>query len=134
MTEQSPMRRFRITVILSAGIYVATSFALAWAQDNSALSPLSLFMLSILPVLALLKVFQAYWNLVRQLDEYLRLLHTRSILMASAAILLIITVWGYLEISTDVPRLPIYYLLPVFMIVFAISIRFFKSRLDGTTS
>lgn len=57
------------------------------------------------------------WALARLLieldDEYLRMLEVRKFLVATATVLAITSVWGLIELYTDVPRLPVFFVFPL---------------------
>ena len=46
-------------------------------------------------------------------DEYLRLLEVRKALAATGLMLAVCSVWGILELYTDVPRLPLFLVFPL---------------------
>ncbi len=78
------------------------------------------------------------WALARLLieldDEYLRLLEVRKFLVATAIVLAISSIWGLLEAYSDVPKLRIFFVFPLWclgLIVGQIVNRFTLGGGDG---
>ena len=57
------------------------------------------------------------WAMARLLieldDEYLKMLEIRKSLAATGVVLAVASVWGILELYTDVPRLPVFFIFPL---------------------
>lgn len=69
--------------------------------------------LALLPGVAVLAMIWAIGRLLVELDdEYLRMLEVRKALVATAVTLAASSVWGLLELFTDVPRVPIFWVFP----------------------
>jgi len=64
------------------------------------------------------------WNMGRYLfemeDEYLRMLETRKALVATALTLAICGGWGLVELFTLVPRLPMFFVFPIWCLGLAV--------------
>ena len=98
-----------IAVAYVAAIYLASSLL----PKGSAATPATVA-IALVPGIA---VSGFIWALARYFaeldDEYLRLLEIRKTLVATALTLAFASSWGILEIYTDVPRVPIFWIFPV---------------------
>lgn len=70
-----------------------------------------------LAVLAGAGVLVWVWAMARYLleleDEYLRMLQVRGMLVATGFTLAITSVWGMVELFTTAPRLPVFFVFPI---------------------
>ncbi len=70
--------------------------------------------IAVLPGLAIVGVIWAMGRLLIELsDEYLRLIEVKKSLIATGFALAVSSVWGLLEFYTDVPRVPIFFVFPI---------------------
>jgi hypothetical protein len=115
MAARTPaFRRYRRRSIISAAAYVASvGVGTVLIPDNSPPSagPVAL------AVLAGAAVVFGIWALARYLgeieDEYLRMLQIRGILVATGVTLALTNVWGLVELFTTAPRVPIFFVYPL---------------------
>jgi uncharacterized membrane protein len=99
------MWRFGISMTAYMLVLFASLSALRQWQPHGAL----LVMLSILPALPMLGVIWSIFQfIVDQTDEYLRMRQIRQVLVATAFLLVVTTVWGFLENTGVAPHLPLY--------------------------
>ncbi|WP_306144190.1 hypothetical protein [Roseibium sp. MMSF_3412] len=115
-TEQANFRFFKVFVPAMI-LYVATTAGIVWLSDRHALSPHVLYVLTLVPIGAIFAAFWAQWRFAMELDEFLRLIQIKGTLIGVACIMIIASGWGQLERLADVPRLPVFWLLPVFWTV-----------------
>ena len=115
MTTKSPAKRrfIRLHLILSV-LYVALVLLASWfVPDDAQATPMVLFWAA-LPGLV---VVGWIWNMGRYLmemeDEYLRLLEIRKILVATGLTLAVSAGWGVIELFAAVPRLPVFFVFPI---------------------
>lgn len=113
-------RFMRVHIALSV-LYVAfVALASYFVPDDAAPTPGVVFW-SILPGLT---VIGWIWNMGRLLlemeDEYLRMLETRKALVATALTLAVSGGWGLLELFATVPRLPVFFIFPIWCLGLAV--------------
>lgn len=115
MSIRTPaMRRYvRVHIALSV-IYIAlVLLASLFIPDDAVPTPM-VIAFALLPGLVVLGWI---WNmgrlLVEMTDEYLRMLEVRKMLWASAITLSICGGWGLVELFAAVPRLPVFYVFPI---------------------
>ena len=95
-----------IATFLPIGLELGTPFAVA---------------LAILPALVLMFWIWAFGRMLFDLqDEYLRMLEVRKALIATGFALAIAGSWGMVELSTDVPKLPVFYIFPIWCVGLAV--------------
>jgi len=128
MTSQHPMRRYLGGLILATLVLLVSSLAISWLEDKTAASREILAGLSLIPVAALLSMFWVHWRYLRGLDEYLRHLHAKALVVGTALTLGTGTAWGYLERALDAPALPVFWLNPLFWIAYAAAVVLFSHR------
>ena len=115
MSLRTPaMRRyFRVHLALTV-LYIGLVLLASWLiPDNAAPTPM-VIAFALLPGLVVLGWI---WNMGRLLvemqDEYLRMLEVRKMLWASAITLSICGGWGLVELFAAIPRLPVFYVFPI---------------------
>ena len=112
--QSSAKRRFmRMHLILSV-LYIALVLLASWfVPDDAKATPMVIFW-AVLPGLV---VIGWIWNMGRYLmemsDEYLRLLEIRKILVATGLTLAVSAGWGIIELFAAVPRLPVFFVFPI---------------------
>ena len=106
-----------ITVAYLASIALAT-----WIIPDDAPANALTIGLAILPGLAVVGWIWAMGRLLIELDdEYLRMLEVRKMIVATGVTLALTSVWGILELySPDVPRLPVFFVFPLWCIGLAL--------------
>ncbi len=95
------------------------AYLLGWAlatwliPDGASASPLTVG-IALLPGLGVIAMIWAMARLLIELDdEYLKLLEVRKALAATGVVLAVASVWGILELYTDVPHLPVFFIFPI---------------------
>lgn len=98
----------------ATGLYVLAIALATWLiPDDAHASPLAIG-IALLPGLGVLAMMWAIARLLIELDdEYLKMLEVRKALIATAFALAVASVWGILELYTDVPRLPVFFMFPI---------------------
>ena len=128
MTYQNARRRFLITIAISMTVFLLASIALGWAAKSAFLPNYVLWILVLVPVLALLAPLRAQWRYLGELDEYLRNLEVRAIFASLAVLLILASGWGYVELYLDAPSLPLYWLNPVYWVAYSVGSMFVAMR------
>jgi hypothetical protein len=111
------LRRFvPLTFAYGASIALATAVI-----PDDAPAGIGTIALAVLPGLA---VVGWLWAMVRLLveldDEYLRMLEVRKFLVATGTTLTVTSVWGILELYTSVPKLPAFFVFPLWCLGLAV--------------
>jgi hypothetical protein len=128
MSSKQATTRYYGGLMVAVAVLVGSSLVIAWLDDNAGLPKEMLAALAVVPIAALLSMFWVHWRYLRQLDEYLRQLHVKAVLVATAITLGTGTGWGYLESAADAPALPVFWLNPLFWVVYAIVYVFFSGK------
>ncbi len=95
-------------------VYVAAIMVANFTIPDGAEATAWTVAIAVLPGLAIVGVIWAMGRLLVELsDEYLRLIEVKKALIATGFALAVSSVWGLLEFYTDVPRLPIFFVFPI---------------------
>jgi len=104
------LRRFVPTIL----VYVAAIMIASYTIPDGAGATAWTVAIALLPGLAIVVLI---WTMARLLielsDEYLRMIEVRKALIATGFALAVTSVWGLLELYTDVPRVPIFFVFPL---------------------
>lgn len=94
------MRRYTIRIVLFVSSYVIIlTSSLAFARGGSEHSQATLIGLALITAFPIIGMFWAIFRLLVETDdEYQRLLFTKQTLLATAATLVIVTVWQFLQV------------------------------------
>lgn len=107
----SPQRRYVVRLSLSMAVYVISLFAAEYVFVNQLAEGPLMWLLAVLPGLAVVGAFYAIGMLIlEQKDEFLRLLLVRQLLVATGFALSVATVWGFLESFDLVPHVDAYWI------------------------
>ena len=113
-------RFFRIHLVLSVLYLALVALASHFVPDDAAPSA-TVILLALLPGLVIVGWI---WNMgryyLRMEDEYLRMLEIRKALVATALTLAIAGGWGLIELFAQVPRLPVFFIFPIWCVGLAV--------------
>lgn len=121
MASNPAQRRYFSRMIPLSILYgFAVFFASALIPDDAAATPLTI-MVALVPALAVLGFIWAMGSYLAELsDEYVRLLEVRKALVATGLTLALASGWGILELFTDVPRVPLFFVFPIWCLGLAV--------------
>ena len=111
-------------VTISAGslLYTLGLFLAVYAYKNWEPTGALLWGLALLPAAGALAMVAAMARLlIEEQDEYLRLKLAQSALFGTGALLVLATIWGFLEQFRLVPHVPAWAAIPVFVIAIGVS-------------
>ncbi|KQZ60667.1 hypothetical protein EEB18_004805 [Sphingopyxis sp. OPL5] len=114
MAMNPAQRRYIGRMIPVSIAYVAAIFAAsAIIPKGATATPLTVG-IALVPGLAILGFIWAIGRYFTELkDEYVRMLEVRKALVATGLTLALTATWGILELYTDVPRIPLFWVFPV---------------------
>ena len=119
MTACSPMsnaayRRYLRRFWPATGLYVVAIGLATWLIPDDARANALTVGIALLPGLGIVAMIWAMGRLLIELDdEYLKMLEIRKALAATGVALTVASVWGLLELFTDVPKLPVFLIFPI---------------------
>jgi hypothetical protein len=120
MKHEVATRRFLRALIPAMAVFLIASLLLAWLKSNGA-SPAVLVATAAVPIAALLVPFWAMWRFLTDVDEFLRFVQVKALLVGTATALTIASGWGYLEAYAGTPALPVLWLNPIFWLGYAVA-------------
>jgi hypothetical protein len=102
-------RMIPVSITYVAAIFIASAII----PEGATATPLTIG-IALVPGLAILGFIWAIGSYFAELkDEYVRLLEVRKALVATGLTLALTATWGILELYTDVPRIPLFWVFPV---------------------
>jgi len=110
-------KRYLKTTAISMLFYVIVVFAVAFYLRGNEASDGLKYVLALLPTIF---VWWFLWGAVRfykETDEYERSKMVSGMLAGIVVLMLISSSWGFLEMLADAPKLPIFWVLPIFFVV-----------------
>jgi len=128
MTNEKATRRYLGTIIPAAIAFIAASLALKLMDNAGMLAVEALYALSIVPVGLMLGMFWAQWRYLNQIDEYLRSIQVKGGFAGLVVVLTVATGWGWLELAAEAPPLSMFWLNPLYWIVYSIAVMWFRPR------
>lgn len=136
MSTRTPaVRRYLGVHFILSALYLASVALASWFIPDDAPPTIGVILFALLPGLVVLGWI---WNMGRLLvtmdDEYLRMLEVRKMLWATAITLSICGGWGLVELFATVPRLPVFFVFPIWCLGLAVGQLINKLTLgDGGT-
>lgn len=119
------LKRFVPASIIYVGAIVLASMLI---PDDAKASPLTIG-IALLPGLACTAMIWAMARLLVEMeDEYLRLIEIKKALIATGFALGVAATWGLLELYTDVPKMPVFLIFPIWCGGLAIGQLWLKAR------
>lgn len=131
MAQRDPAYKAYIqrTVVFGGGYMLATAAA-TFIPRLLELGTGANIAFAILPAAVLVFWVWAFGKLLTDLqDEYLRMLEVRKALIATGITLAIAGGWGLVELGDEVPRLPVFFIFPLWCVGLAIGELY--NRLSG---
>lgn len=128
MTSEQATYRFYRVFIPAMFTHLAGTMGIALFPDSDDLSTRILYAMTLIPIVAIFIAFWAQWRFALELDEFLRLIQIKGTLFGIACVMIIASGWGQLEKLADVPRLPVFWLLPMFWAAQGLATAFISKR------
>jgi|GEM_PF-933758 hypothetical protein len=133
MRYRDANRRYVTVTAIATTVLLIACLGLAWAESSAALPTYVLWMATAIPVAALLTPLWALWRYLNEIDEFLRSIQLNAILCGLAALLLVASTWGFVEIYIDAPQVSMFWLNPIFWVTYSIA-TVILSRREGIGS
>jgi len=128
-TSNPAQKRYIIRFMPTMAVYVASIFAVTWVfnrYEPTGPAAWALALLPALPLLAVIAIIGVYLH--EEADEFIRNVLVEAMLWGMGLTLAIMTVWGFLEIYAETPRLPAFWAFPIFCFGMGVAQPFVKRR------
>ena len=113
-TSSAAYRRYLRRFWPATALYVAAIALATWLIPDDAHASALTVSIALLPGVGMVAMIWAIGRLLIELDdEFLKMLEVRKALAATGVVLVVASVWGILELYTDVPRLPVFLIFPI---------------------
>jgi hypothetical protein len=133
MSYKQANRRFTSTIAVSMAVFLGACLALTWANKFTDTPKPLLWFACILPVVALLTPVWAQWRFINEIDEYLRSIQLKAIFLGLAALLLLASAWGFVEMYVGAPPVSMFWLNPVYWVAYSIGATYLMWREGSPT-
>ena len=112
--QSAAYRRYLRRFWPATALYVLAIALATWLIPDDAHASVLTVGIALLPGIGIVGMIWAMGRLLVELDdEYLRMLEVRKALVATGLVLAVASVWGVLELFTDVPKLPVFLIFPM---------------------
>ena len=128
-TEQANYRYFK-AFIPSVAVYGVGTVSIFWLAENAAVSSITQYVLALIPIVAIFFAFWAHWRFANDVDEFMRLIQIKGVIFGIACVMIVAAGWGTLETLADAPRLPVFWLLPIFWVAQSAALAIISKRED----
>ena len=113
--QNAAARRYQLRLIPAMVLYVICIISAAWVFRS--VRPVGIFAYALalapaLPIIGVIVIVGLY--LAEETDEFQRNLLIQSILWGIGGVLVLATMWGFLELFTGVPHFQVYLTFPLF--------------------
>lgn len=116
MTPEQATYRYFKAFIPAICVYAAGTVSITWLGNRALVPSAALYILALVPVVAIFFAFWAHWRFATEVDEFLRLIQIKGTLFGIACVMIVASGWGTLETLADAPNLPVFWLLPIFWV------------------
>lgn len=132
MTNKEAKKRYmRVFVPAMIGYILSICGASIVLGDGDSATPLA-FTLALIPALFVFIFMWAQARWVQEIDEFMRMLQIKALMWGVMATTAATTAWGLFEFYTPVPKLPIFYVLPIFYGVYGIASGIIHKRYNAS--
>ena len=121
MNQKQAHRRYMKLFVPAMAAYVVSIFGVSFAKKNATMPEPILYGLAVVPALFILIWIWGHMRYITDLDEYLRALQVRAVMIGMAGVMAFTTVWGLLEELADAPAIPIFFIVPVFYFLYGLA-------------
>jgi len=124
-------RRYFKLFIPAMIVYLIACLGAAYLDDLISVSPVLEYGLVLIAIVALFTVFWTHWRFMNEIDEFLRMIQMKAVMIGLFVVLCIATGWGMLEMYLDAPVLAIFWLNPIFWAGYGLSAGVMTKRAGG---
>lgn len=127
--DSGAYRRANRRLLFFSGLYMVSMLGAAWAYRRGGVEGPWLWPLALLPAVFVIgMIVSMARQILEEQDEYLRSRLVAQALIATACMLVVTTVWGFLEQFKLVPHVPLWATLPLVAIFMPVA-QFYRPKL-----
>jgi len=132
MNVKQATRRYYAGFIPAMLVFLGGSVGLFWLDNSDVVTNEILAALAIIPIIAILSMFWIHWRYMQDIDEFLRQIQIKGMMIGAAVALGAGTAWGYLEMYVDAPPISVFWINPLFWVAYSVAKAVF-SRREGSS-
>lgn len=118
--KEAHKRYFKVFVPSMAG-YLVSIVGATWLTNMTDTVSLLHFILALIPAGFVFMFMWAQARYVVEIDEFMRMLQVKAMMWGIIITMAATTAWGLLEFFTPVPKVPIFFVLPVFYGIYGVT-------------
>lgn len=122
MTEKQATRRYFKIFIPAMIIYLVGVFWIRALEGLFSLWNIELYIMSIIPIGAMLFVFWGHWRFINEIDEFMRSVQIKALLFGLACILVFSTAWWMFENIANAPVFKLASIIPIFAVCYSFAV------------
>ena len=120
-TAKKARRLYHRRMAVAGALYVGLVFAGALAVRGASPPQWAAVILALLPTAPALLMLRAFLAYVSALEEFQRRMQTKAVIVAAGLVVFGSFSYGFLEEWADFPRVPLFWVFPVFCVVFGLA-------------
>jgi hypothetical protein len=121
MPANQAVKRYNQRFFATMPFYVGFLLGTIYVLKHNHPGPIATVLLSILPSLPILAIILIVGLYIKEeTDEFLRSVYLQALLWTTGVTLAVSSVWGFLEMFSHLPHIPIFYTFPAFWFLFGI--------------
>lgn len=128
MNQKHAHRRYMKIFIPAMILYVMSMIGISLAKKNGSMPEPLLYGVAIIPAVFVLVWIWGHMRYITEIDEYLRGLQVRAVMLGMAGVMAFTTVWGLLEELAAAPVVPIFYIVPGFYLLYGLAYMVISKR------
>lgn len=125
--KTSAAHQYRLGTLVSMAAYIVTVMAAAYLTSRDIVSGPVMYVVAVLPGLAICGQIAVTLRYLRDADEFVRTLTAKRLIVASMATLAAFTVWGFLETFAHTPHLVGWWAYPMMWFLLGVVSCFIRS-------
>lgn len=114
MSPSLAKKRYMKTTAISMALYVLVVFAISFYLKSAEISVAVKYILSLLPALFVWWFLWGAYRYYNETDEYERSRIRTGVMIGVLFIMVLSSGWGFMELLADAPKLPLFYIFPIF--------------------
>ncbi len=114
MTPKQALRRYFKIFVPSMVAYLASIFGLAMLRIMDLLTGWYSYALPLIPGICVVVFMWGHFRFIKECDELQRRVLVEAMMFGLFIALTVSTVWGLIEMFSDVPRLGVFWIFPIF--------------------
>ena len=129
MTHKQILKRYIFSMLGYGLAYAGSIIGISFIIEDSVSNLFLKIGIALIPVIFVMLMLRTIWIYVRDVDEAQQYFLQRAVYIAALAVLIFAGSWGVVEmIIDDIPKTPVFWMFPLFFLVFGLATCFGPAR------